>query len=139
MRPTHIDDIIGQSHLVDDGKIIRRMVDAKSVFSMILFGPPGTGKTSLAFAIAQSLDLPVRKLNAVTDRKKDMEIVVEEAKMTGRIVLILDEVHRLDKAKQDFLRSEEHTSELQSRGHLVCRLLLEKKKRDREQALERMQ
>jgi len=103
MRPTHIDDIIGQSHLVDDGKIIRRMVDAKSVFSMILFGPPGTGKTSLAFAIAQSLDLPVRKLNAVTDRKKDMEIVVEEAKMTGRIVLILDEVHRLDKAKQDFL------------------------------------
>src|SRR5690625_5150318 len=103
MRPTHIDDIIGQSHLVDEGKIIRRMVDAKSVFSMILFGPPGTGKTSLAFAIAQSLDLPVRKLNAVTDRKKDMEIVVEEAKMTGRIVLILDEVHRLDKAKQDFL------------------------------------
>lgn len=103
MRPTHIDDIIGQSHLVGDSKIIRRMVEAKSVFSMILFGPPGTGKTSLAFAIAQSLDLPVRKLNAVTDRKKDMEIVVEEAKMTGRIILILDEVHRLDKAKQDFL------------------------------------
>lgn len=103
MRPNHIDKIIGQEHLVGNGKIIRRMVEANSIASMILFGPPGTGKTSMAYAIAQSLSLPVRKLNAVVDRKKDMEIVVEEAKMSGRIVLILDEVHRLDKAKQDFL------------------------------------
>lgn len=103
MRPNHIDKIIGQEHLVGDGKIIRRMVEAKAIASMILFGPPGTGKTSMAYAIAHSLSLPVRKLNAVVDKKKDMEIVVEEAKMSGRIVLILDEVHRLDKAKQDFL------------------------------------
>lgn len=103
MRPNHIDDIIGQSHLVGKGKIIRRMVEANSIASMILFGPPGTGKTSMAYAIAKSLSLPVRKLNAVVDRKKDMEIVVEEAKMSGSIVLILDEVHRLDKARQDFL------------------------------------
>lgn len=103
MRPSHIDDIIGQKHLVSEGKIIRRMVQAKKLASMILYGPPGTGKTSLAYALAKSLDLPVKMLNAVVDKKKDMEIIIAEAKMTGHIVLILDEVHRLDKAKQDFL------------------------------------
>src|SRR5699024_5075451 len=70
---------------------------------MILFGAPGTGKTSMAEALAKSLNLPYRELNAVVDKKKDMEIVFEEAKMAGSMVLILDEVHRLDKAKQDFL------------------------------------
>lgn len=103
MRPDHIEDIIGQDHLVGEGKIIHRMVKANLLASMILFGPPGTGKTSMAVALAKSLNLPIKMLNAVTDRKKDMEIVVEEAKLTGNIVLVLDEVHRLDKAKQDFL------------------------------------
>jgi len=103
MRPHHIDHIIGQKHLVGQGKIIRRMVEANTIASMILFGPPGTGKTSLAYAIAHSLGIQVRKLNAVIHRKKDMEIVVEEAKMMGNLILILDEVHRLDKQKQDFL------------------------------------
>ncbi len=103
MRPTHIEQVIGQQHLVGEGKIINRMVKADRLASMILFGPPGTGKTSMAFAITKSLEIPMKLLNAVTDRKKDMEIVVEEAKMTGHVVLLLDEVHRLDKAKQDFL------------------------------------
>ncbi|WP_042146109.1 replication-associated recombination protein A [Paucisalibacillus sp. EB02] len=103
MRPTHINEIIGQGHLVGEGKILNRMVQAESLASMILYGPPGTGKTSLATALAKSLKLQVRLLNAVVDKKKDMEIVVEEAKMSGNLVLILDEVHRLDKAKQDFL------------------------------------
>ncbi|WP_010098967.1 replication-associated recombination protein A [Ornithinibacillus scapharcae] len=103
MRPNHINEIIGQEHLVGEGKILKRMVQAERLASMILYGPPGTGKTSMANALAKSLHLQVRLLNAVVDKKKDMEIVVEEAKMSGSMVLILDEVHRLDKAKQDFL------------------------------------
>ncbi|MFC7060735.1 replication-associated recombination protein A [Halobacillus seohaensis] len=103
MRPSTINDIIGQKHLVNEGKTLNRMVAAERLASMILFGPPGTGKTSMASALAKSLNLPFKMLNAVIDKKKDMEIVVEEAKMHGQMVLILDEVHRLDKAKQDFL------------------------------------
>lgn len=103
MRPNHIEDIIGQEHLVGEGKIINRMIQAERLASMILFGPPGTGKTSMAVAMAKSLNMSMRILNAVSDKKKDMEIVVEEAKLSGQMILILDEVHRLDKAKQDFL------------------------------------
>lgn len=103
MRPQTIDEVIGQKHLVGDGKIIYRMVKAKQLSSMILYGPPGTGKTSIASAIAGSTHFAFRMLNAVTNNKKDMEIVAAEGKMSGKVILLLDEVHRLDKAKQDFL------------------------------------
>ncbi|QPC48413.1 replication-associated recombination protein A [Mangrovibacillus cuniculi] len=103
MRPSTIDEIIGQQHLVGEGKIIQRMVKAKSLSSMILYGPPGIGKTSIASAIAGSTSYAFRQLNAVTNNKKDMEIVVQEAKMSGTVILLLDEIHRLDKTKQDFL------------------------------------
>lgn len=103
MRPRSIDEIIGQEHLVGEGKIIARMVKAKQLSSMILYGPPGIGKTSIASAIAGSTKFAFRTLNAVTNNKKDMEIVAAEAKMSGKVILLLDEVHRLDKAKQDFL------------------------------------
>ncbi len=103
MRPRTIDEVAGQDHLTGHGKIIRRMTDAKQLSSMILYGPPGTGKTSIAGAIAGSTKYAFRMLNAVTSNKKDMEIVAAEAKMSGKVILLLDEVHRLDKAKQDYL------------------------------------
>lgn len=103
MRPRNISEVVGQQHLVGDGKIINRMVTAKMLSSMILYGPPGTGKTSIASAIAGSTKYAFRILNAATDTKKDLQIVAEEAKMSGTVVLLLDEIHRLDKTKQDFL------------------------------------
>ena len=103
MRPTSIDTIVGQRHLVGEGKIIWRMVEAKRLSSMILYGPPGIGKTSIASAIAGSTKYAFRMLNASTNTKKDLQIVAEEAKMSGSVVLLLDEIHRLDEPKQDFL------------------------------------
>src|SRR5699024_4976723 len=103
MRPKNIDQVLGQKHLVGEGGIIRRMVEAGRLSSMILYGPPGIGKTSIASAIAGSTKYKFRTLNAVTDTKKDMQVVAEEGKMSGSVILMLDEIHRLDKAKQDFL------------------------------------
>lgn len=103
MRPRTLEEVVGQKHLVGPGKIINRMVKAKRLSSMILYGPPGTGKTSIASAIAGSTKYAFRMLNAATDSKKQLQIVAEEAKMSGTVVLLLDEIHRLDKTKQDFL------------------------------------
>lgn len=103
MRPRTIEEVVGQTHLVGKDKIIARMVQARQLTSMILYGPPGIGKTSIASAIAGSTNFAFRTLNAVTNNKKDMEVVAAEAKMSGKVILLLDEVHRLDKAKQDFL------------------------------------
>lgn len=103
MRPTTIEEVVGQQHLVGENKIIWRMVEAKRLSSMILYGPPGIGKTSIASAIAGSTKYAFRMLNAATNTKKDLQIVAEEAKMSGSVVLLLDEIHRLDKPKQDFL------------------------------------
>ncbi|ATH61350.1 recombinase RarA [Staphylococcus nepalensis] len=103
MRPNTIDEIISQDHLVGTKGIIRRMVETKRLSSMIFYGPPGIGKTSIAKAISGSTQFKFRQLNAVTNTKKDMQLIVEEAKMSGQVILLLDEIHRLDKAKQDFL------------------------------------
>lgn len=103
MRPTSIEEVIGQTHLLSEGKLLRRMIQAKKLSSMILYGPPGTGKTSIASAIAGSTETPYKMMNAVIHNKKDMEMAVEEAKISNQLIVIMDEVHRLDKTKQDFL------------------------------------
>lgn len=103
MRPRTLDEVVGQQHLIGPGKIIRRMVEAKLLSSMILYGPPGIGKTSIASAIAGSTKYAFRMLNAATDSKKQLEQVAAEGKLSGTVILLLDEIHRLDKTKQDFL------------------------------------
>ncbi len=103
MAPQSIKDIVGQRHLLSDGKILNNLLKNKKLFSMILYGPPGVGKTSIAKALVNDLDIRYRFLNATINNKKDFDVVVEEAKMYGGIVLIMDEIHRLNKDKQDLL------------------------------------
>lgn len=103
MRPKKIDDIIGQKHLVGEGKILSNLVKNKKLFSMILYGKPGIGKTSIALAMVEELGVRYRMLNAVINNKKDFDTVVEEAKMYNGMVLIMDEIHRMNKDKQDLL------------------------------------
>lgn len=103
LKPKKLDEIIGQEHLVKKDKIIYNMVKNKKIFSMILYGKPGIGKTSIAYAIAGELNEKIRYLNATVNNKKDFDIVVEEAKMYNGLILIMDEIHRLNKDKQDLL------------------------------------
>ena len=103
LRPKNIDEIIGQKHLVGDNSPIRNFINNNRIFSMILYGNPGIGKTSIANAIVSSIDMKYRFLNATVNDKKDLTVVIEEAKMYGGIILVMDEIHRLNKDKQDIL------------------------------------
>ena len=103
MAPHSLNDVIGQTHLIGKDKILTNLVNNKKLFSMILYGNPGIGKTSIAHAIINDLDVRYRFLNATINSKKDLDIVIEEAKMHDGMVLIMDEIHRLNKDKQDIL------------------------------------
>ena len=103
IRPNKLDDIFGQEHLIGKNKILRNLVKNKKLFSMILYGPPGTGKTTLAYTLINELNLECGFLNAVINSKKDFDEMVYKAKATDDFVLIMDEIHRLNKDKQDLL------------------------------------
>ncbi len=103
LRPKCIKEIVGQQHLVGKDKIIYNMLKNNKLFSMILYGKPGIGKTTIASAIVNELNLRYRMLNAVINNKNDFDIVIEEAKMYGGMIVIMDEIHRLNKDKQDLL------------------------------------
>jgi len=105
MRPQTLDEVIGQTHLLGDGEILRQIVKNKEPVSLILWGPPGSGKTTLARIIARETDAEFIELSAVTSGKKDIERVVEHARQNWnlkvRTVLFVDEIHRFNKAQQD--------------------------------------
>ncbi|MDB5177033.1 MAG: recombination factor protein RarA [Candidatus Saccharibacteria bacterium] len=105
MRPKTLDEVIGQTHLLDDGEILRQIVKNKEPVSLILWGPPGSGKTTLARIIAQGVDAEFIELSAVTSGKKDVERVVEHARQNWnlqiRTILFVDEIHRFNKVQQD--------------------------------------
>lgn len=103
MRPTKLSEVIGQSELIGDDKILSNLVKNKKIFSMILYGKPGIGKTSIAYAISNELNIPVKFLNAAVNNKQDFDIAIAEAKMNGELLLVIDEIHRMNKDKQDLL------------------------------------
>ena len=109
MRPRTLDDYVGQQHLVGPGAVLRRMIDSGRISSFILWGPPGTGKTTLAQIVANRLELPFSTLSAVTAGVKDVRDVIERARMNplfrtkGSPILFIDEIHRFNKAQQDSL------------------------------------
>lgn len=105
MRPQTLDEVVGQGHLLGDAEILRRIVKQKEPVSLILWGPPGTGKTTLARIIAREVEAEFIELSAVTSGKKDVEKVIEHARQNWnlqlRTVLFVDEIHRFNKAQQD--------------------------------------
>lgn len=108
MAPESLDDFVGQEHILGKGKLLRRMIEADQINSIILFGPPGTGKTSIARIIANETSSNFKRINAVTAGIKDIKEIVDESKNyllnpSGRMLIFVDEIHRFNKAQQDAL------------------------------------
>ena len=105
LRPNLLKDVLGQEHLIGKDKVITNLVKNKTLFNIIFYGNSGCGKTTIALAIVNELNMRYRMLNATINSKKDFEVVIEEAKMYGSMILIVDEIHRMNKDKQDILLS----------------------------------
>lgn len=103
MRPRNLTEIVGQQHIIGPDTPLFKMIEKGHVPSMLLYGPPGVGKTSIANAIAGSSKLPFFSINATHAGKKDIEQVVMDARMSGKVILFLDEIHRFNKLQQDTL------------------------------------
>ena len=103
MRPKSLEEVIGQKHLIGKDKVLSNLVANGKIFSMILYGRPGIGKTSIANALINELHIRFKFLNATTNNKADFDIAIEEAKMYGEMILVIDEIHRMNKDKQDIL------------------------------------
>lgn len=108
LRPTTLEQVVGQEHIIGEGKLLYRAIKADKISSVIFYGPPGTGKTTLAKVIANTTSADFTQLNATVAGKKDMENVVEKAKqnmaMSGKkTILFVDEIHRFNKSQQDYL------------------------------------
>ena len=103
MRPTSLDDFVGQKHLVEKGAILRNIIESGNIPSMIFWGPPGVGKTTLANIIANQLKKPFQALSAISSGVKDVREAINRAKSQGSIILFIDEIHRFNKSQQDAL------------------------------------
>lgn len=103
VRPTKLDDVLGQEHILGKDKFMSNMLNNNTICSMILYGKPGTGKTTIATIIASTLNIKYKLLNAVICNKKDIEAAIFEANLNDSYILIIDEVHRLNKNIQDIL------------------------------------
>ncbi|HEV8507004.1 MAG TPA: replication-associated recombination protein A, partial [Chitinophagaceae bacterium] len=103
IRPTTLDQLIGQQHLTGKGSILRTAIEHGKIPSIILWGPPGTGKTTIAHIIANTLNVPFFQLSAISSGVKDVREVIEEAKTKTNCILFIDEIHRFNKGQQDAL------------------------------------
>ncbi len=103
LRPTTLDEVVGQEHLIGKDKILTNLVKSKKIFSCIFYGKPGTGKTSIAYALSKDLNIRTRFLNATINKKEDFDAAINDAKFYGEILLVVDEIHRMNKDKQDIL------------------------------------
>ncbi len=103
LRPKTIAEFVGQQHLIGEGKVLRKLIDSGNIPSIIFWGPPGVGKTSLARFIAEQVHLPFHQLSAIDSGVKEVRRVIEEATEIGKSILFIDEIHRFNKAQQDAL------------------------------------